>query len=135
MTKKRLDRLGPELTPEDEAFARQAGARLRESGERLDAATLSRFNRARQRALDKMPGKTRIGIDWRLSAGVTALVAIIVVGFWQVGDFQDTATRTAPVLADEITDFELLLGESDLEMIEELEFFAWLSSEDLETSG
>ncbi len=135
MTKRRPGNLDHELSPEDEAFARQSGARLRESSERLDAATLSRLNRARQRALDEMPGKTRIGIDWRLSAGLTALVAILVIGFWQMGDFQGTEIQTTPVLVEEITDFELLLGESDLEMIEDLEFFAWLSSEDLETSG
>jgi hypothetical protein len=41
----------------------------------------------------------------------------------------------AEILNDESVDFELLMVEDDLEMIEELEFFVWLTTEELEASG
>ncbi len=45
-------------------------------------------------------------------------------------------TLSAPVTsAEDAIDFELLMNSDDLEMIEDLEFFAWLPEEELETTG
>ena len=34
-----------------------------------------------------------------------------------------------------VTDFEILLSEDSLEMLEELEFYSWIDPQDLETDG
>jgi len=135
MTNKRLDTPDDELSRDDEDFARRTGTRLRESASELDAATLSRLNRARQKALDEMTGKKRVAYGWLVPAGVTALGATVVIGLWQAGGSGDTPVDFAPLTAEDVTDFELLLDEGELEMIEDLEFFAWLAVEDLEAAG
>lgn len=136
MTEKRPDmRDGEQTTAGDEDFAREAGAQLRESAEQLDAATLSRLNQARQRALDEMPGGARTGSTWWVPAGVTAVAAAVVFGLWQAGGPDDPAAPVVPVTADDVADFELLLDAGDLEMLEDLEFFAWLATTDLEAAG
>jgi len=65
-------------------------------------------------------------------AGVAAAAAIVVVGVWQS---DGTPSEGAPATAEQFEDFELLLDDGDLEMIEDLEFFAWLATEDLEAAG
>lgn len=128
------------LNPDEQAFAERTGRRLRQSADELDAATQSRLNRARQRALDEMPaGTTRRPIGWWVPAGATAVAAVLVIGIWQArgpGEMPvETGVELVPVTADEAVDFEILLEEGDLEMLEDLEFFAWLALEDLEAAG
>ncbi|MFW2405482.1 MAG: hypothetical protein ACN4GT_12005 [Gammaproteobacteria bacterium] len=123
------------LNNAENEFAREAGRRLRRSADELDAATLSRLNRARQKALDEMPRARGRGVDWWVPAGVTALVAAVAVGVWQAGGPVEDPTTIAPLTADEVADFDILLDEGELEMLEDLEFFAWLADADLETAG
>lgn len=123
------------LNGAEDEFAREAGQRLRRSADELDAATLSRLNRARQKALDEMPRERGNGIGWWVPAGVTALVAMVAIGVWQAGGPVEGPTEIAPLTADEVTDFDILLEEGGLEMLEDLEFFAWLSETDMETAG
>jgi hypothetical protein len=126
------------LTGEEQAFARRIGARLRRSADELDAATLSRLNRARQRALAQVANDSAAGRGWWLPVGATA-AAVIAVGLWRMTGPDDipasAATDFAPVVAEDAADFELLLEEGALEMLEDLEFFAWLAVEELETAG
>jgi len=135
MTKQRPDTTNDGLSHDDEEFARRTGARLRESARDLDAATLSRLNRARQKALDEMSGRKRGAHGWWVPAGATAIGVTVVIGLWRAGGSGVAPTEFAPLAADDVTDFELLLDEGDLEMLEELEFFAWLAVEDLEATG
>ncbi|MGI9343943.1 MAG: hypothetical protein ACR2QV_13975 [Gammaproteobacteria bacterium] len=149
MTQRQNSEQDDELTPDEEAFARRAGEKLRDSSDALDAATLSRLNRARQRSLDEMPGQRDLGqrdkaIGWLVPAGVAAAAAVVVVGVWQSGGTPGDGTPAIPVTgaatAAQFEDLELLLddglrGEGDLEMIEDLEFFAWLATEDLDAAG
>lgn len=121
---------------EDNEFAARVGKRLRGSVDELDAATLSRLNRARQAALENI-GHRAAGANRRtrwLTVGAAAAVAAIVVGLWQVQTLAPDVSVT-PVIADEVIDIELLLDEGDLEMYEELEFFAWLPEDALENIG
>jgi len=92
----------------------------------LDAATRSRLTQARHRALEEAASRRDRG--WRsalVPAGTiaaTALVAWLVV-------LQSPPTSDA-VPAESLTDLELLLGEEDLEMLdEELEFYGWLEEQ------
>jgi hypothetical protein len=118
----------------DEEFAERVGHRLRISVDELDAATLSRLNRARQAALDAIDNPT-VGMHRRnrwLPVGAAVAVAAISVVLWQG---QTPEPLTGLIIADEATDIELLLDDGDLEMYAELEFFAWLPEDELENIG
>lgn len=92
----------------------------------LDAATRSKLTQARYRALEE-PQSAR-DHAWRSSlvpagtVAATALVAFLVV--WQL-------TPPAPVpQTTSLNDLEILLGEEDLEMLdEEIEFYGWLEEQ------
>ncbi len=132
------------LSREDEAFAARVGEQLRNSVDELDAATLSRLNRARQVALDTMatPGVNPAAaikrrVQW-LPVGVAAVLAVVTLTLWQgqsLNPVDDLSLITGPAMVDNTVDFELLLDDGDLEMYAELEFFAWLSEDELENIG
>jgi len=128
------------LQCEDEEFAARVGHGLRNSVDELDAATLSRLNRARQialNAIDHPAFGTHRRNQW-LSVGAAVAVAAVTVAVWQ-GQVPEpdagVVSMTAPIIADEAGDIELLLDDGDLEMYEELEFFAWLPEDELENIG
>jgi hypothetical protein len=106
-------------------FERRTKRAFDQSVAALDAATRSRLTQARHRALDGLPQRH---MGWRsglLPSGAlaaTALVAWLVV--LQRPPPQE-AVRAAP-----LADLEILLGEEDLEMLdEELEFYGWLEEQ------
>ena len=103
----------------DEAFRKQAKASFDETVEQLDAATLSRLNRARHAALAEMQQPTRQWSRWMPATGVAAaaLVAVMVM--------QNPAGIDEPLPAA-VADMEILLGEDSIEMLEDLEFYSWL---------
>ena len=92
----------------------------------VDAATRSRLTQARYRALEERASPRDRG--WRsalVPAGTvaaTALVAWLVV--WQ------SPPTSVAVQGTPLADLEILLGEEDLEMLdEELEFYGWLEEQ------
>ncbi len=92
----------------------------------LDAATRSRLTQARHRALEERKSARAGGWHWTLlPAGTLAAMAVVT---WLVTWQQPPATsdvQTAP-----LADLEILLGEEDLEMLdEELEFYGWLEEQ------
>ncbi|HSC13855.1 MAG TPA: hypothetical protein VLI71_02010 [Gammaproteobacteria bacterium] len=109
----------------DSKLERRAKRAFDDSVAALDAATRSKLTQARHRALEEQAAVRRGG--WRSSlvpagaAAATALVAWLVV--WQ--------EPTAPdVQRAQLGDLEILLGEEDLEMLdEELEFYGWLEAQ------
>jgi hypothetical protein len=110
-----------------ERLAREAGARLRASADGLDAATRSRLNRARQRALDELRPRRRVS-PWLWPAAATAAVAALAVTV-MLGRLPPAGSDLAAPLPEAVADLEILLpGEApaDLEMMEDLEFYAWL---------
>ena len=120
----------------DDEFAARVGKQLRNSADELDAATLSRLNQSRQVALDggNFSASSKQRRNQWLPVGVAAALAVIVVTLWpgQVPEPQDAASLS---IVDAAVDMELLFDDGDLEMYEELEFFAWLSEEQLENIG
>ena len=97
----------------------------------LDAATASRLNRARQQALD-VGLRQRPGRAWWLPfalATATAVLLALAVTLRSPDATLQAPTLAAPAAAD---DFELLAGGEDLEMIENLEFYAWLEQQSLD---
>jgi len=115
----------------DEELARQAKELFDDSVERLDAATLSRLNRSRQKALAEIERTRPVGhwARWMPATGVAA-AAVVAVVVWQ-----GVATEGPLPSTDSATDFEILIGEDSLEMLEDLEFYGWIDSSDLETNG
>ena len=107
-------------------------ARARElfddSVERLDAATLSRLNQGRQRALREVhvTGPAGQWARW-VPAGGLAAAAVVAVMVWQGAPVEDTAPA-----AGSAADFEILLGEDSLDMLEDLEFYSWIDTASLE---
>lgn len=111
---------GPK-THDDDRFEAQAKELFDDSVERLDAATLSQLNQRRQAALaeaSSADSSVQWG-RWLPAAGVTAAAVVAVVMM------QGTPTDV-DLPSDEATDFELLLSDDNIDMIEELEFYDWL---------
>ena len=105
---------------------KQAKELFDDSVESLDAATLSRLNQGRHRALDELQPSSGIA-QWRQWAPATgiaaaALIAVLLVR-GPVGDDMTDSAFTA-------SDFEMLLQEDSIEMFEDLEFYALLDEVD-----
>ena len=123
------ERKEPDATLEEDRFATKARELFEQSVDELDGETMSRLNRARQAAIAELGRKSyspfRPG-QWVPAAGVAAAAAI-AVALWSGNDPVD------PVAVPEtLADFELLLAEDSFEMLEDLEFYAWI---DLDGDG
>ena len=118
----------PDPNAGNDRFARTAGELLRRSAEDIDAATASRLNRARQAALEQLPNRRRTP-HWLVPALSTAAVGALAVGLW----LSPSVDRDSPVPGAPATltaaDMDLLLADDSLEMLEDLEFYAWLDAD------
>ena len=103
----------------DEKFAREAKALFDGSVDKLDASTLSTLNQGRHRALAKASAPPTQWLRWVPAAGMAtaALLAVMVV--------LPGPTVVEPMPAA-VSDMEILLGEDSIEMLEDLEFYAWI---------
>lgn len=113
---------------DDERFADKAGTLFDASVDSLDAATLSRLNRSRQRALAEARRPGRQWLRWAPATGVAA-AAVVGVLVWNGpgGSRVDEPLTTV--------DFEMLLEDDSLEMFDDLEFYSWLDQAELEGDG
>jgi hypothetical protein len=108
----------------DSAFAETAKQLFDESVEGLDGETRSRLNRGRQAALEELKTGKSVWVQWAPVAGVAA-AAVVAVVLWTGNPPTDVVTPEASA-----SDFEILLTEDSLEMLEDLEFFSWIELED-----
>jgi len=111
----------------DENWVQQTKEAFDQPADGLDAATLSRLNRGRQAALAEAAQPHRQWLRWMPATGAAAAVLLLVLTRQGPGDFD---VITAPAM-----DLEILLGEESIEMIEELEFYSWLDTQELEGDG
>jgi hypothetical protein len=111
----------------DEQLAEVAKQAFDQSVDRLDAATLSRLNRGRQAALAETRQPVRPWLRWMPATGVAAAVLLALVIQQGPGDVD--------VIAAPAADLEMLLGEESIEMLEDLEFYSWLDTEELAGDG
>jgi len=111
----------------DDKLAAGAKRTFDDSVDRLDAATLSRLNRGRQAALAAARQTERHWLRWMPVAGATAAVLLAV---FAVRGPADVGGIDAPA-----SDLDILLGEESIEMLEDLEFYSWLVTQDLEADG
>ncbi|MDP1651091.1 MAG: hypothetical protein Q8L56_00025 [Rhodocyclaceae bacterium] len=115
---------GPARSGDDE-FAGAAGRMLRDSADDLDAATAARLKRGRQAALDQWRER-RPGRAWLVPAVSAAVVGAVVVALWTGQGVEPVAP--APAI-ESVADMDLLLAEDNLEMLEDLDFYAWLDAD------
>jgi hypothetical protein len=109
---------------DDELFSKQTKRLFDESVQEIDAQTQSRLNRGRQKALAEARPKPAMSVltGWVPAAGVAA-AAVIAIVMWSGNRPDDLASPSTA------TDFEMLLNEDNLEMLEELEFYSWIELE------
>lgn len=116
---------------ENEKLAENAKSLFDDSVERLDAATLSKLNQGRHAALESAGNSrsTRPFVHWMPVTGIAAaaLIAVVVMR-GPNGEIPVAPGSTA-------TDFEILLSEDNLEMLEDLEFYFWIDPVELETNN
>lgn len=108
--------------PEDTARLRAA---LEDSARGIDAASLSRLNRARQAALAAaQPRRTRWlqPLGWMVGAAACAVLAIALLPMLVSGPVP-VAPAEAPA------EFAVLTEEVDPALLADLEFYAWLDSQ------
>lgn len=110
-------------SPQD--WTGQARALLETSAHDLDAATVSRLNQARQRALNEAAPRARLWV-WPRRLAVAASLLLAVAMLWPDGP-GSIAPTAAPTLSPEDAE---LLADGELEMTDELEFYAWLDADD-----
>jgi len=115
----------------DERLAASAKQTFDESVESLDAATLSRLNRGRHRALEEMQ-RAKSMQQWVRWAPATGIAAAALITVMVMRGPDEVVLPVTPVTA---SDFEILLDDEPLEMLEDLEFYSWIDSSDLTGSG
>lgn len=112
----------------DEDFAKAAADLLRRSAEDIDAHTALRLNRARQAALEQFPSRPRAA-SWLVPAVSTAVLGALVVGLWfREENGPDVPAQARPAV-ESAADMDLLLADDSLEMLKDLEFYAWLDAD------
>ena len=117
---------------DDEAWIGRATALLDQSAENLDAATLSRLNRARHAALAQRRGAWR---PWVVGTGLAgAVAAMLAIGIGLHGRLDAPAAHTA--LPFDAGDIDVLTSDEDtLDLSENLDFYAWLEAQPGDTNG
>jgi len=114
------------MNERDDTFDKKLKATFDASVEELDAATLSRLNRSRHMALAELQRPRHQWSRWMPATGVAA-AAVVAVMVLQ----SPTAVNDLPATAI-VTDMEILLGEDSIEMLEDLEFYSWIDSAEME---
>lgn len=118
----------------------QARGLLDESAQALDAATLSRLNRARQAALAQRPARRRNVWVWLPAGFAGACALLLAVGVWHAP--APTSSPSQPVQAAvgggetvNANDLELISSGDNLEMMQDLDFYAWLDAQNQGSNG
>ena len=101
----------------------KARALFEDSVERLDARTRSKLTQARNRALDEVrKGAARRRWIWA-PAGGFALAAVVAVGV-VLGP-----GRAQPPSPAALEDLEIVADSDNLELLQDVEFYAWLDEQ------
>jgi hypothetical protein len=122
-------------TQSERRFEQHTKRLFEESVAGLDAATRAQLTRARHAALDELAPARPHG--WRWSLVPAGGVAVAAVAAWLLV-WQPPAPPGEAGLqqAAALGDLELLLGEEDLDMLDqEIEFYGWLEEQPEFTGG
>lgn len=113
------------MSTSDEKLEQTAKRLFDESVDGLDAATLSRLNRGRQAALEAAGSGRPQWLLWAPATGIAAAAVVAAVMLNQPAAVEIDAS---------VADLDIILGDESIEMIEELEFYAWLDTVDLDAN-
>jgi len=95
---------------------------LDESVEHLDAHTLSRLNQARHRALAQAEKPRLLNPQW-LKVATFAVLLVTVINGWQF-------FSTSNIQQMNTDDFEMVIANEDFELLQDLDFVAWMIEEE-----
>jgi hypothetical protein len=115
-------------TEQDDKLEEWSKRTFDRSTQAIDAATRSRLTQARVRALEELPARRQFAWTWRASMLPAGAAAAAAVAAWLVL-VQGNVENEEQLQVSNFGDLEMLLGEEDLEMIEELDFYAWLEEQ------
>lgn len=109
----------------NDAFAGRAKAEFDASVDALDGRTRSALTRARHAALAEAEASKRVGRwhIWGPLSGVAAAAFVLVVMLTPAWQTRQHAEGGAP-----FEDMDIIADTEDLEMLENLDFYAWLDS-------
>ncbi|GAA0725035.1 hypothetical protein [Dokdonella soli] len=112
-------------TSQKEPWIERAVTLLDKSTESLDAATLSRLNRARQAALAQRHVAWR---GWVIGSGFAgaALALLIALG---IGHRVAPQHMLNPAAVEQGADADALATDDNLDLYENLDFYVWLDAE------
>lgn len=116
--------MNDEHTKHEQELAEKAGRLFDESVERLDGETRVRLAQARARAVEAAEaGRPAwiLGPSRLVPIGGVAAAALVAVLIWP-----GTEAPVGPEQAAVVTDLDLLLEGENIDLFEELEFYAWL---------
>ena len=99
----------------------------------LDGRTRSALNQARHAALTELEGRQRQGAwrFWGPLSGVAAAALFVAVVFGPVW----TTLQPTPDNAMPLEDFDIIADAENLELLEDLDFYAWLDTTEALPSG
>lgn len=125
MSRDRNHLTNPPDADEQRAWVAAAVRELDQSAERLDAASLSRLNRARQAALDV--ARVRRAPRWFWHVGFAAAVSFALV--LVVLPILRAPLAPESAMAIKADDLELLASADGLDLYRDMEFYAWLDTQ------
>jgi len=103
----------------------------------LDARTRSRLNQARQAALDAARGQQAASpARWLLPVSSAAAVALVALTTVQImrPNVEVPVVAESAVLASTVDDVEILTSSVELEMLQDMDFYAWLETQGSDAS-
>ena len=115
----------------DEPWVERAVALLDESADALDAATLSRLNRARHAALSQGRG---VSSRWTMGIGLAGAALALMLAFG-LGQRQALQSVKEPVAVEQTGDADALASDDNLDLYENLDFYAWLDAQQQDANG
>ena len=118
----------------DSAVERRSRELFDEQVANLDAHTRSRLNRARQAALAAMTtGQARNPVwnsRWLLPLGSAAAVTLVALSAVQlIRTDREAAPGSETVVASTVDDVEILTSSEELDMLQNVDFYAWLDTQ------
>ena len=114
-------------------WAQDTRALLSAQVDDLDAATRSRLNQARQRALDeglRSPRARRWQWPALALASACGVMLVLTLGLRMAAPVIESEPLLAAPMSE--PEYEMLVAGEDLELIENLEFYAWLDQQSLD---
>jgi len=110
----------------DEQFKNQIKQTLDDSVDNLDAATLSRLNQARHKALESKQRSYFSSLRLPVTALAAITVAVIVGSLWNM----QSQSTDALIANTSHNDLELLSSNIEINLLEEMDFVTWLVDDD-----